>query len=188
MNPILFVHGFGGSKKQYQPIIKYLKEKGISNFYEFEYENKYGLAPIITVAEELAEFINKNIKEENLNIIGFSQGGVIALAYLKYYKNKNVEKLFTLCTPHKGSKLANIMKLPGLIDLQPNSKLLKELENFAGESSVKIYSVYTPFDLMVFPGWNARSTYGKKKIIFAPTHPVAFFWTATKKFVYNNLL
>lgn len=188
MDPILFIHGFGSNDKQYQPIIRYLEQKGVKNFYEFVYDSSVGLHPIKTIAKELSEFIAENVKEENINIIGISQGGIIALAYLKYYKIKNVKKLFTLCSPHKGSRLAKLLNLPGIIDLRPNSKLLIELELFGfEEKNIEIYSVYTPFDLMVFPGWNARPKYGKKKIVFAPAHPVAFFWPAAKKFIYKNL-
>ena len=86
MDPILFIHGIGGSKKQYQPIIRYLRKKGINNFYEFSYESRIGLHPIKVIARELSEFIDKNIKKENIDIIAFSQGGIIALAYLKFYK------------------------------------------------------------------------------------------------------
>ncbi len=187
MDPILFIHGFGGNKKQYKPIIKYLKSKGIDKFYEFEYSSTVGLHPIKIVTKELAEYIEKNVKENKMNIIAFSQGGIIALAYLKFYKNREVKKLFTLCTPHKGSFLAHSLNLPGFIDLRPNSGLLKELETFAEQNKIDIYAIYTPFDLMVFPGWNARSNYGKKKIVFAPTHPTAFSWPATLKFIYKNL-
>lgn len=188
MNPILFIHGIGGSKKQYQPIIRYLRKKGINNFYEFSYESRIGLHPIKVIARELSEFIKENVKEKSVDIVAFSQGGIIALAYLRFYKNRNVKKLFTLCTPHKGSKWAIIFNLPGLIDLRPDSKLLKELEDFALNEKINIYSVYTPFDLMVLPGWNARPKYGKKKIIFAPAHPAAFFWPATMRFIYKNII
>lgn len=187
MNPILFIHGFAGYDEQYQPIIKYLQKKGINNFYEFNYKNKYGLTSIKTLAKELAEFLDKNVKEENINIIAISQGGIIALSYLKYYKNKTVKKLFTLCTPHKGSLLAKALDFPGIIDLRPESQLLKELEDFVKENKINLYSVYTPFDLMVFPGWNARAKYGKRKIIFAPTHPAAISWPATMDFIFKNL-
>jgi triacylglycerol lipase len=193
MKPILFIHGIGGSARQYQPIIKYLKNKGIKKFYEFNYESKIGMHPIKVIAEELSKFIDKNIEEKDINIIAISQGGIIALTYLKFYlpkrKNKNlkVDRLFTICSPHSGSKWANLFSLPGIIDLRPNSKLLRELERFAFDEDLNIFSVYTPFDLMVFPGWNAKRKYGKNKIVFAPTHPSAFRWKTTKKFIYENL-
>jgi triacylglycerol esterase/lipase EstA (alpha/beta hydrolase family) len=188
MNPILFIHGIGGTEEQYQPIIKFLRGKGINNFYEFNYKNRFGLTPIKTAAEELAEFIKNNVKAESINIVAISQGGIIALAYLKYFKNINIEKLFTICTPHKGSRLAKIADLPGLIDLRPDSKLLKELEIFGKTNKIKLYSIYTPFDLMVYPGWSARAGYGKHKIIFAPGHGASLSWPATMRFIYKNLL
>jgi len=188
MDPILFIYGLGAGKWQYGPIIKYLKKKGINDFYEFTYKNKFGQVRIKDIAEELSEFISKNVKEESINIVAISQGGIIALAYLKYFRNKNVKKLFTLCSPHKGSYMAYLMNLPGFIDLRPNSELLNELEKFIQESKINVYSVYTPFDLMVVPGWGAKPKCGKVKMIFAPAHPIAFFWPATKKFIYNNLI
>ncbi|MCX6718305.1 MAG: hypothetical protein NTY81_01735 [Candidatus Staskawiczbacteria bacterium] len=188
MEAIVFVHGIVGDKEQYQPIIKYLRKKGINNFYEFSYESRIGIHPIKVISKELADYIKKNIKEENINIISFSQGGVIVLAYLKFYKNKNVKKLFTICTPHKGSKWAYMLNWPGFIDLRPNSQLLKELEDFAPTAETNVYSIYTPLDLVVFPGWNAKPTHGKTKMVWAPTHSTAFWWPATMQFIYKNLI
>lgn len=193
MNSILFVHGFGGYAEQYQPIIKFLKKKGFENFYEFEYENKFGFGSLKDISKELADFISKNVKEEKIDIIAFSQGGIIALEYLKDFlpaqtgKNREVERLFTLCTPYKGSKLAKAANLPGIVELRPKSDFLAGLEKFIEKSKINIYSVYTPFDLMVFPGWNAKSKFGKNKIVFAPTHPKVFSWPETLKFIYKGL-
>ena len=199
MDPIVFVHGIVGDATQYQPIIKYLKKKGINNFYEFTYESRIGLSPIKEIAKELADYIKENIKptfakssgvakEENINIIAFSQGGIIALTYLKYYKNINVNKIFTICSPHRGSQLAYLLNLPGFIDLRPGSELLNELENFTKGNGIKIYSLYTPMDLVVLPGWSGKIKNGKTKMILAPTHAAAFSWPSTLKFIYKNLI
>ena len=188
MNPILFIHGIAGDAKQYQPIIKYLKSKGINNFYEFTYESRIGLSPIKEISKDLADYIKENIKEPDINIVSFSQGGIIALAYLKFFKNKKVNKLFTICSPHKGSQLAYLLNLPGFIDLRPGSTLLKELEDFTKGDEIRIYSLYTPLDLMVFPGWNAIPKNGHTKMILSPSHASAFFWPSTKRFIYKNLL
>lgn len=188
MESILFIHGFGSGKGQYRSIKNYLSKKGVNSFYEFCYKKKFGQVSIKEIAKELSEFISNNVKNKKINIVAFSQGGIIALAYLKYYKNTDVRKLFTICSPHKGSVWAYLLGLPGFLDLRPNSDILKELELFAEKNETDIYSVYTPFDLTVFPGWNAKPKYGKTKLIFAPAHPVAFFWPATKEFIYKNIL
>jgi triacylglycerol lipase len=189
MNPILFIHGFAGSDEHYKPIKKFLKEKGIDNFYEFRYNNKFGLNSLKFAAQELSEYADKYIKEDHIHIIALSQGGIVALTYLKYFGNGkiNVDKLFTLCTPHRGSLLAHLFNWAGFVDLRPKSKLLLELEKFIKEEKMEIYSVYTPFDCMVFPGWNARAKRGKRKIVFSPTHPMALCCPAALKFIYKNL-
>jgi triacylglycerol lipase len=187
MNAILLIHGLGGYVGQYQPIVKFLKKKGFDKFYQFSYSNRFGFSSLRLAAKELAEYIDKNVKEDEIDIIALSQGGIIGLTYLMEHKAKKINKFFTVCSPHKGSKLAKILDLPGIVDLRPNSKLIKELEEFVKNSKINLYSIYTPFDLMVFPGWNAKSAHGKKKIIFAPTHPSAFSWPATIKFIYKNL-
>jgi triacylglycerol lipase len=189
MESILFIHGFGGDNKQYQSIIKFLKSKGINNFYEFCYSSTIGLHPLKEMAKELADYINKEVKEESISMVAISQGGIIALAYLKYFKNKIIKKLFTICTPYNGSLMANFFNLPGIVDLRPKSRLLVELKDFVRENrDIEIYSIYTPLDLMVVPGWSARPNVGKTKMILAPVHPLAYSWFSTKKFIYKNLL
>jgi len=189
MNPILFIHGIIGTDDDFQPTIKYLRKKGIEKFYQFSYRNRYGLTPIKAAAEELAEYIKTKVKEKNIDVVAISQGGIVALTYLKFYSNPNVnvEKLFTICSPHKGSRLARILNLPGFVDLRPNSDLLKELEIFEKQDKTKLYSIYTPFDCVVFPGWNARSRYGQNKIIFCPGHGASLYSLSAMKFIYKNL-
>jgi triacylglycerol lipase len=194
MEPILFVHGIAGDEKDYKPLIDFLKTKEFDKFYEFKYASRIGIHPIKVIAKELAEYIEKNIKEEKINIIALSQGGIIALAYLKYFfpipngKNLHINKLFTICAPHRGSMVAKMLNWPGIIDLRPNSELLKDLETFVKEGRVNLYSVYTPFDLMVFPGINAKPMFGKTKMVLAPFHVSAFYWPSTKKFILDNLI
>jgi pimeloyl-ACP methyl ester carboxylesterase len=187
-NAILFVHGFIGSKKEYQPIIKYLKKKGFNKFYEFCYLQNKGQVSIKEIAKELSGFISNNITEEKFDVIGISQGGIIFLTYLKYFKNKEVGKIFTLCSPHDGSLFAYFGKKPGFIDLRPKSNLLVDINQFVKNSNLEIFSVFTPFDLMVFPGWNARLNYGKIKMVLTPFHPLVFMCSTTKKFIYKNLI
>jgi len=187
MEPILFVHGLFGSKKEYQSILRYLRKRGFSNFYEFEYKNNWGQVGIKKIAKELADFVDKNIKEDSFNIVAISQGGIISLTYLRYSNKKLVGKLFTICSPHQGTFDAYLLNRPGLIDLRPGSELLKEVEEFGKQIKTEIFATYTPFDLTVFPGWYAKPRYGKIKMILAPAHPLAPSWPSTKKFIYKNI-
>ena len=73
--PILLVHGFGGDRRQYRPIIEYLSQRGFVNFYEFEYGNSFGQVSVRDIAQLLSEYVHAQVKENRIFIIGVSQGG-----------------------------------------------------------------------------------------------------------------
>jgi triacylglycerol lipase len=187
MTPILFVHGFGGGSYEFKPIESYLKKKGDFKFYEFVYPRRFGEESIKNIAQSLKKFVSNNIKEKKLAIIGISQGGIIAEYYLKNFNKKKIDCLITLCTPHKGSLAAYFRSIPGFLDLRPGSKTIIELDNYMRKSKIPLYSVFTPFDLMVIPGWNANPGYGRIKMVLAPLHPLAFWWPTALKFIYDSL-
>jgi len=188
-NPILFIHGFGGSKKEFEPIKKYLQEYGFNNFYDFCYDKKIGQVSLSEIGDDLIEFVRINVKENKVDIIGVSQGGLLARYFIVGSKIK-VSKCITLCTPHKGSKSANIWNLPGLVDLRPNSKFLIELltKEDKSKSISKFYCVYNPFDLMVFPGSNAKFSKAEKNLkVSTPLHQLSFSHKKALEFIVNSL-
>ena len=186
MIPIVFIHGFGGGAYEFQPIIKFLKKNKIVKFYEFTYDKNWGEVSIKDIAREFDLFVNKNIKEKVVNIIGISQGGIIARLFLQKNNSLSVKKLITLCTPHSGSLLAYLWSSPGFIDLRPGSKVLKLIN---GENdNVIYYSVYNSLDLMVFPGTNAKFGKAKKnKMVISLLHPLTFWAKPTLKFILTSL-
>jgi triacylglycerol lipase len=187
MIPIVFLHGFGGGRYEFQPIIRFLKKHGFLKFYEFTYVEKFGEVHLTELEKKFSDFIKNNVKEKNIIIIGISQGGIIARIFLGRNKNKIVEKCITLCTPHNGSLSAYLLKRKGFLDLRPNSELLSNLNN-SDETKLTFYSVYTPFDLMVFPGWNAKFSKAKEnKRVFALLHPLAFWCKPTLRFILKSL-
>ena len=90
MIPIVFIHGFGGGSYEFQPIIKYLKKRGISKFYEFTYKENFGRISLRLIAKKFEKFVNKTVKEKKITIIGMSQGGIIARLFLKHQKQKKL--------------------------------------------------------------------------------------------------
>jgi len=144
-NPVLFIHGFAGGKKEYQPIISYLSSRNSLKSYEFSYVQNIGQVSLRVIADQLHRFIKDNVVEKEIDIVALSQGGVVARYYIKHFDDVRIGKCITLCTPHKGSMLANIGILPGIKDLQPESALLAELDT----DRAQYYAVYNPLDLMV---------------------------------------
>jgi triacylglycerol lipase len=183
-NPILFIHGFGGGKYEYQPVIRFLKKHSNPVCYEFVYKDKFGQSSMKLIAEDLHKYIVKNIPEQELDIIGFSQGGIIARYYISHYSDKKINKCITLCTPHSGSLMAYVGFFPGIKELQPNSLLLKDLDTGKAE----YYAVYNPLDLFVFPGWHAKFKFAKEnKRVFALLHQLTFWNKRTLNFISSVL-
>lgn len=186
-NPILFIHGFNGGRFEYQPLLKFLQKNGVDKFYEFTYEKKLGQASILEIAKDLDRFVSNNIQEQEIDVIGLSQGGIIFLVYLMYFGKIKIGKIFALCSPFYGSFWANFGQRVGVKDLRKNSKILVEVRDFIKNNNLQLFSVYTPFDLMVFPWQRAKPNVGKTKMVLAPLHPLALVWPSTKKFVLKNI-
>lgn len=118
--PIILVHGIIVKDfkffKAFGKIEKSLKEKG----YYVETSKTDGFGTIENNAEQLKKQILRILEEQNVekvNLIAHSKGGLDA----KYLiKNLNMEdkiaSLTTLCTPHKGSMIADkLLTLPKFI-------------------------------------------------------------------------
>lgn len=183
-NPILFIHGFGGGRHEYTPVINFLKNNGNYKCYEFVYKEKFGQTSLKTIAEHLHNHIDKHILEQNLDVVAFSQGGIVARYYISHYSDKKIEKCITLCTPHSGSLMAHLGFLPGMRELRPDSELLKNLDT----EKTQYYAVYNPLDLFVFPGWYAKLSCAKEnKKIYSILHQFTFWNKKTLNFILSTL-
>jgi triacylglycerol lipase len=159
-----------------------LRKIGYSKFYEFCYKKRWGNVKIEELSRQLSFFIEQEVKEKKIDIIGISQGGIIARHYIQHHKKIEVQRCITLCSPHKGSLTAYLLFWMPCFELRPGSGLLSELNNT--EDDVKYYCVYNPLDLMVFPGKNAfleRAVKNKK--VISLLHPFTFSSQRTLEFI-----
>ena len=185
--PIVFIHGLGSGAFEYIPMISFLKKRGFKKFYRFTYKSKFGQVSLNDICREFAVFIKNNVTEKEFDIVGISQGGIIARLYIENYKDRKIKKCITLCSPHNGTLMAYLTRLPGFLELRPESKLLKNLEKI-GNKNVKYYCVYNPFDIVVFPGKSAiLKSAEKNKKVSAPFHNLTFWTKSTLQFILQSL-
>jgi pimeloyl-ACP methyl ester carboxylesterase len=183
-HPILFIHGFGGSRKEFQPIISYLKRHGDVPCYEFCYNKKFGEVSLRVIAAELHNFIVAQVTEPVIDIVAVSQGGIIARYYLSHFDDVIVRKCITLCTPHQVTYLAYLGRRIGVRELRPGSDLLRELDTV----KTQYFAIYNPLDLMVFPGSRARfSSAQENKMVVSPLHQLTFWNKRTLEYVVSTL-
>lgn len=193
--PVVLVHGTWVD--QYQSFAKLaprLAEHGYCVFSlnlgklenaDYLMAKRYGAADIQRSAQELAAFVQRvkdRTKTEQVDLVGWSQGGVIIRSYLKYEggaslqdpEQHQVKRVVTLGSPHRGTTLSGLASLvvwggwldyfPELIgpagtQLVTGSPFLRAL-NEGGETypGIEYTSIYTPFDAIVNPPENARLT------------------------------
>lgn len=107
------------------------------------------------LAEQLRQVIDSEVDTEviNLNIVGFSMGGLIARHYLQALQgHRRVKNFFSLATPHHGSLWAYCYPGLGAAQMRPNSLFLQNLHKSQSTlQAVRCYSYWTPWDLMIVP-------------------------------------
>ena len=144
MKNIAVIHGLNSTSHSFAPLLTSLPR---SNFYMVDYDSSQSLEESISQCEDQV----KNI--ENLHLIGFSLGGVIAAILAN--KLSNVASLTTISAPLGGSKTASFMMLlPGaspvfadICEHSPYIKLCGELNLSIPALSIITQSGLIPFTL-----------------------------------------
>ena len=166
-NPIILIHGLWNKADIFSKITSKLDE------FEIEYfaptlKHEYGMKSIIELTNLLNDLIlEKYGYEKELDILGFSMGGIIGRYWIKKLNGyKRTRKFITVGSPHKGTLASQLVpKFPfrGIAEMKINSPLLRELSKsdyLLG--GINCISFFTYWDLMVFPGWRANLNSGEK--------------------------
>ncbi len=165
--PIILIHGLWNTSAIFKNILNRL------DYYDVEYyaptlEHYFGRISIIDLAESLDELITKKYgNEREIDILGFSMGGIIARYWInKLYGYLKTKRFISIGSPHRGTLTAQLVPtilFKGISEMKINSSLLKELSEYDYFlKKIDCISFYTKWDFMVFPGWRANLPVGKK--------------------------
>tara|TARA_Y100000389_G_C17236160_1_gene400680 strand:+ start:130 stop:735 length:606 start_codon:yes stop_codon:yes gene_type:complete len=119
------MHGIVSNKHQLEDFSEELSNEintSDSKIYNMEIEKGEWTSIFMNLNEQCRIFSNNinnlNITEEKINIIGFSQGGLIARCYVEKYshKIKSVNTLITIASPNMGIFISNISPLSNIIN------------------------------------------------------------------------
>ena len=166
-NPIILIHGLWNTADIFYLITSKLDEIGIEYFAP-TLEHEYGMKSIVELTNSLNDLIlEKYGCEQELDILGFSMGGIIGRYWIKKFNGyKRTRRFVTIGSPHHGTLASQIIPkypLKGISEMKINSHLLKELSRSDYLlSGVNCISFFTYWDLMVFPGWRASLNSGEK--------------------------
>ena len=161
------IHGLWNSSSIFNFLLKKLDYEGV-DYYAPTLEHYFGRISIVDLAKVLDDLITKKYgKESEIDILGFSMGGIIARYWIKkfngYFKTK---KFISIGSPHNGTLTAQLVPrnlFKGISEMKINSSLIRELSEYDYLlKDIECISFYTRWDLMVFPGWRATLPIGKK--------------------------
>jgi len=161
------IHGLWNNSSIFSSITPQLDNIGIEYFAP-TLEHSYGMTSIIDLTKKLNELIlEKYGMEEEIDILGFSMGGIIGRYWLQKFNGfKRTRRLISIGAPQKGTLMAQLIpKYPfrGISEMKINSKFLRELANndfFLDD--IECINFFTYWDMMVFPGWWTNLNFGKK--------------------------
>ena len=166
-NPIICIHGLWNTAGIFSSFTSKFDEKGIEYFAP-TLKHSFGITSIIELTILLNDLIlDKYGLEKEIDILGFSMGGIIGRYWIKKFNGyKRTRRFITVGSPHQGTLLSQLIpKYPfkGISEMKINSNLLKDLskDNFL-LNDIECISFFSYWDLMVFPGWKAKLSTGEK--------------------------
>tara|TARA_Y100001978_G_scaffold201278_1_gene219281 strand:+ start:2025 stop:2567 length:543 start_codon:yes stop_codon:yes gene_type:complete len=151
----------------FKKLIKELDQFSL-DYYAPTLRHDFGMVSIIDLTKDFNDLIIKKYgSNREIDILGFSMGGIIGSYWLKYFEGyKRTKRFISVGSPHKGTLIAQLIPfypLKGISEMKKNSELLREL--YASNSfldKVECVSFFTYWDMMVFPGWKAYLPQGDK--------------------------
>ena len=175
-DPVIVVAGTFSPGIANEPLALRLRADGY-DAYVFQLP-ALGLGDIRESARALDRFaddIRARTGASRVDLVGHSQGGLVARAYIKYEGGANeVDSVVSLGAPHYGAVLANIARVFTLgtcvgvtscHQMAAGSSFLADLN--AGDDTignVRYTNLYTQFDEIVFPVTNATMQDGATNV------------------------
>ena len=165
--PIILLHGLWNTSSIFSFLTSKLDEIGIE-YYAPTLKHSYGMTSIIDLTNTLNKLISEKYGvEKELDILGFSMGGIIGRYWIQQFNGfKRTRRFISIGSPHKGTLIAQLVPkflFRGISEMKINSKFLRELaKNDFYLDDIECINFFTYYDLMVFPSWWTNLNLGKK--------------------------
>ena len=173
--PIFLVHGLWNNPKLFEKLIKKINEDDYE-LYRPHLPHRFGKTSLKDLARALDSKIEELVGSEvEVDIVGFSMGGLISRLWLQNHGGfLRTKRFFSIGTPHFGTYTAQMIPssfMPGIADMKRGSRLLSQLNNdLTSLEKVECISFFTKWDLMTFPGWQAKLSIGESYQLPVLTH------------------
>jgi triacylglycerol lipase len=170
--PVVLVHGILASGADMERLGRHLRSQAREVF-QPTLTPSGGHAPIEELARQVAGFIDEKIGSRPFDLVGFSMGGLIARHYLQRLGGiEKVGRFITMATPHHGTHMARLRRLPGWVQMRPGSEFLRDLASDADTlRRIPFTSLRTPLDTIIVPSRSSEMPQARNIRMWAATHP-----------------
>lgn len=171
-NPVVLVHGIWNTASIFSTLKAYLEREGWQ-VYALSMTPNNGDAPLELLAQQLANFINQHLGEQQpFDLVGFSMGGLISRYYVQRLGGlERVQRLVTVSAPHQGTALGLFSDRFGIQQMRPNSPFLRSLNQDIHQlKRLHFVSLWTPFDLLILPPWSSQVPVGQMQQLSVSAH------------------
>lgn len=173
-NPVVLVHGIWNTAGIFSALKAYLEREGWQ-VYALSMQPNNGDAPLERLAQQVQAFVDSCLdSDSSFDLIGFSMGGLVSRYYVQRLGGlARVNRFITISAPHHGTILGWFSHRYGVRQMRPNSPLLAALNaDIEQLKSVKFFSLWTPFDLLILPPNSSvvSETIGRTLRLKVPAH------------------
>lgn len=150
--PVILAHGITDTSQDMRAIANYLSARSF-HVESINFVPNDGSVDLITSASQLGTFIQNVAPEQDIDIVAFSMGGLIALTWLLLNDGASRTIHYVpISAPLKGTYAAHLMSSPGIRDMRPDSALINTLgKHFDKLNNIQVTTIRTNFDGIVFP-------------------------------------
>jgi triacylglycerol lipase len=175
--PLVLLHGLWDTPRLFRRLEEELLRRNPAlELFAPHLPHRLGAVPIRELAAQLAALIEARFGQATpLDLFGFSMGGVIARTWLQEHRGwQRTRRFVCLGSPQNGTLAAQLVPrrlLAGIADMKIGSALLRDLRrDQALLDPLECYSLFTPTDITVFPGWRAVLPQGTRCSLPVLTH------------------
>lgn len=158
MNAVL-VHGIFDTSEVFRAALGRLGPDA-ARFHPVDLAPADGSASLVDLAHQLRDRVlalRAELGVPRLDLVAFSMGGLIGRYYLQRLGGcEHVARFVTISSPLRGTMLAHAGRGPAFAEMRPGSTFLRDLDRDWSETAqrVQVLTLWTPFDLIVWPAVN----------------------------------
>jgi triacylglycerol lipase len=159
--PVLLVHGIFSTGECFQPMKRWLKDRGILHVKTVDLSPNDATTSLAVLAAQVDTAVEK-LRERHhvarVDVVGYSMGALVARYWLQRLGGRDrTRKFISIAGPQQGVVGAFLDDRPGVLEMRPGSAFLRDLERDTDPwGAVEAYDFLSPFDLVIVPASHAR--------------------------------